>query len=36
MKPEPLDPQLMLRAYARGIFPMAEKATDPRAVLGRS
>ena len=29
MKPEPLDPQLMLRAYARGIFPMAEKATDP-------
>ena len=28
MNPEVLDPQLMLNAYAQGIFPMAETATD--------
>ena len=33
-EPRALDPQLMLRAYARGIFPMAEKATDRGLVLG--
>jgi len=27
--PEPLTPQLLLRAYANGYFPMAESAEDP-------
>jgi leucyl/phenylalanyl-tRNA--protein transferase len=38
--PEPLDPQLVIRAYAQGIFPMADErgriqwyAPDPRAIL---
>ncbi|HEY7127344.1 MAG TPA: leucyl/phenylalanyl-tRNA--protein transferase [Ktedonobacterales bacterium] len=38
--PEPLDPRLVINAYARGIFPMADDdgaihwyAPDPRAVL---
>ena len=29
MNQEALDPNLMLHAYAQGIFPMAEAATDP-------
>ncbi len=39
-KPETLDPALVIRAYAQGIFPMANKygriqwyAPDPRAIL---
>lgn len=39
-KPEPLDPALVVQAYAQGIFPMAEPdgriywyAPDPRAIL---
>lgn len=39
-KPEPLDPVLLINAYAQGIFPMADKygqigwyAPDPRAIL---
>ncbi|GAC1470360.1 MAG: leucyl/phenylalanyl-tRNA--protein transferase [Ktedonobacteraceae bacterium] len=39
-RPEPLDPTLVINAYARGIFPMADKrgkinwyAPDPRAIL---
>ncbi len=39
-KPEPLDPGLVVRAYAQGIFPMADErgkiswyAPDPRAIL---
>ena len=39
-RPEPLDPNLLLRAYAAGIFPMADHrghidwyAPDPRAVI---
>ena len=39
-RPEPLDPLLVLNAYAQGIFPMADElgkiswyAPDPRAVL---
>lgn len=38
--PEPLNPQLVIRAYAQGIFPMADEygriswyAPDPRAIL---
>src|SRR5215470_14577255 len=38
--PEPLDPILVLNAYAQGIFPMADQedkirwyAPDPRAIL---
>ncbi len=40
IKPEPLDPILVLNAYAQGIFPMADHAgkirwyaPDPRAIL---
>ena len=29
MNQEALDPNLILHAYAHGIFPMAEAATDP-------
>ena len=29
MRPPPLDPEILLRAYANGIFPMAESADDP-------
>ncbi|HTK11736.1 MAG TPA: leucyl/phenylalanyl-tRNA--protein transferase [Ktedonobacteraceae bacterium] len=39
-KPEPLDPDLLIHAYTRGIFPMANEqgriqwyAPDPRAIL---
>ena len=39
-RPEPLDPAMLLRAYATGIFPMADArgriewfAPDPRAIL---
>lgn len=39
-RPEPLDPNLLLRAYAMGIFPMADEAgeigwyaPDPRAII---
>ncbi|HEY4386934.1 MAG TPA: leucyl/phenylalanyl-tRNA--protein transferase [Ktedonobacteraceae bacterium] len=39
-KPEPLDPDLLIHAYAQGIFPMANEqgriqwyAPDPRAIL---
>src|SRR5437588_2248373 len=39
-KPEPLDPRLLINAYAQGIFPMADEfgriswyAPDPRAIL---
>jgi leucyl/phenylalanyl-tRNA--protein transferase len=39
-KPEPLDPVLLINAYAQGIFPMADEygrigwyAPDPRAIL---
>lgn len=39
-RPEPLDPNLLLRAYAAGIFPMADAhgrvdwyAPDPRAII---
>jgi leucyl/phenylalanyl-tRNA--protein transferase len=39
-RPEPLDPALLLRAYASGIFPMADEeghinwyAPDPRAII---
>lgn len=39
-RPEPLDPSLLLRAYAMGIFPMADEqgrinwyAPDPRAII---
>jgi leucyl/phenylalanyl-tRNA---protein transferase len=39
-KPEPLDPRLIINAYAQGIFPMADErgklqwyAPDPRAIL---
>jgi len=39
-KPEPLDPRLLISAYAQGIFPMADEfgriswyAPDPRAIL---
>ena len=28
-EPEKLDPELLLRAYATGVFPMAESADDP-------
>ena len=28
-EPKALDPELLLRAYASGVFPMAESATDP-------
>ena len=28
-EPEQLDPELLLRAYASGVFPMAESADDP-------
>ena len=38
--PEPLDPMLVINAYAQGIFPMADHdgkirwyAPDPRAIL---
>jgi leucyl/phenylalanyl-tRNA---protein transferase len=40
IKPEPLDPALVVNAYAQGIFPMADEygkinwyAPDPRAIL---
>lgn len=40
IKPEPLDPALVINAYAQGIFPMADEygkiswyAPDPRAIL---
>lgn len=29
MRPEPLTPELLLQAYARGYFPMADSADDP-------
>jgi leucyl/phenylalanyl-tRNA--protein transferase len=39
-KPEPVDPRLLISAYAQGIFPMADErgkiqwyAPDPRAIL---
>ncbi len=39
-RPEPLDPRLVISAYAQGIFPMADErgklhwyAPDPRAIL---
>jgi leucyl/phenylalanyl-tRNA---protein transferase len=39
-RPEPLDPAIVLRAYASGIFPMADRhgrinwyAPDPRAII---
>jgi leucyl/phenylalanyl-tRNA---protein transferase len=42
-KPEPLDPILVINAYAQGIFPMADEygriawyAPDPRAILEHS
>ena len=28
-RPEPLTPELLLQAYARGYFPMADSADDP-------
>ncbi len=31
-----ITPEVLLRAYACGIFPMAESADDPTAVLGRA
>ncbi len=40
IRPEPLDPMLVINAYAQGIFPMADEygriswyAPDPRAIL---
>jgi leucyl/phenylalanyl-tRNA--protein transferase len=40
LRPEPLDPMLVVNAYAQGIFPMADEvghidwyAPDPRAIL---
>src|SRR3546814_17047582 len=29
VRPEPLTPELLLQAYARGYFPMADRADDP-------